>query len=285
MTTDLYSLLGVPRTATADQLKAAWRERARELHPDLHGGDPTMAQRFAEANAAYEVLSDPERRRDYDRFGADAASVFFDRATAAAPSPGVPRERTPRAVERGEDLTALLPLTAAQARTGGIQTLTVQKERVCPTCQGTGWRRAGRACSKCEGGRIPGLGPYRVQIPPGVVDGQLLIAPELGRAGRGRNAPFGDLHITLSVPATFGSEDGAQTLDMPCADQLLDAGGVLDVPLPNGDRVKVRLAPANAGKRLRLRGKGLQGRDLLVRPVPRPAPMEVAAVVVDLRAR
>jgi DnaJ-class molecular chaperone len=282
--TDLYALLEVPRDASPAALKVAWRRKARALHPDRHGGDPAMVAALAAVNAAYDVLSDPDRRRDYDRYGADAASVFFD-ADRVEPAPGVPRERRARPVERGEDLTAALPLTTDQARQGGIHTLTVQAERVCPTCQGTGWRRAGRACSKCEGGRIPGKGPYRVQIPPGVVDGQVLIAPGLGQGGRGRNAPPGDLRITVHVPVSYGVEELDQTLELPVAPDTLAEGGILDVPLPDGATARVRWAAGAAGKRIRLRGRGHRGRDLLVRPVARPGPTEVAAVVIDLRGR
>jgi DnaJ-class molecular chaperone len=287
--TDLYALLGVTPTTDVAALKRAWLVRVRQLHPDLHANDPAKATELAAVNAAYDVLSDPERRRNYDQYGEDAASVFFDAnrvPTPPKPQPGVPRERRARPVERGEDLTALLPLTLAQARTGGIHTLTIQAARTCPTCQGTGWRRAGRACSKCEGGKIPGLGPYRVQIPPGVLDGAVLIAPELGRAGRGKNAPPGDLHITVSVPADFRSEADGTALDLPCDVRVIRDGGVLEIPMPNGGTAKVRVrADAPPGQRIRLPGRGHRGADLLVRPVPRPGPIDVAAVVVDLRSR
>src|SRR5215813_4876576 len=66
---DYYELLGVSRTATAEDLKKAYRKRARELHPDANPDDPTTAERFKEVSRAYAVLSDEEQRARYDRFG------------------------------------------------------------------------------------------------------------------------------------------------------------------------------------------------------------------------
>jgi molecular chaperone DnaJ len=68
---DYYSVLGLARTATESEIKAAFREKARKLHPDVNRDDPTAEERFKEVNEAYEVLSDPEKRRMYDRFGED----------------------------------------------------------------------------------------------------------------------------------------------------------------------------------------------------------------------
>ena len=74
MPRDHYEVLGVGRDATADEVKKAYRRLARELHPDANPGDPEAEGRFKEATAAYEALSDPERRARYDRFGHDGAT-------------------------------------------------------------------------------------------------------------------------------------------------------------------------------------------------------------------
>ena len=74
---DLYGLLGVSRDATPDELRKAYRKRARKYHPDVNQNDPKAEERFKEVSFAHEVLSDPERRRLYDEFGADGIKQGF----------------------------------------------------------------------------------------------------------------------------------------------------------------------------------------------------------------
>src|ERR687888_247334 len=89
MARDYYEVLGVPRTADADALQAAYRRLARANHPDVNK-DPAAEERFKEINEAYHVLSDPDLRRRYDRFGPDFRQVpeGYERAAAAGWGPG-----------------------------------------------------------------------------------------------------------------------------------------------------------------------------------------------------
>ena len=280
----LYAILGVEPSATADELKRAWRELARRHHPDRNPDDAGAAERIASINAAYSVLADPVRRAQYDRYGEDASSAFFDPALVEPHPARAARPREPRAIERGEDLRCELALDAKTAAHGGGVSVTVRPARACPTCEGTGWRRAGRACGKCEGGRIPGIGPYRVAVPRGLLRGQVLRGIGYGAAGRGTGAPPGDLLITVSVPPVFRPDGTEVCTDVPCPAVLLQDGGSIEVPLPRGATVNLRLRPGTRpGQRLRVRGEGGMGRDLLVHLVQLPQdPVDVAIAGVSL---
>ena len=81
---DYYQVLGVPKAATQDQIKKAYRKKARELHPDRNPGDAEAERRFKEANEAHAVLSDAEKRKRYDEFGEAGLSPGFDPEKARA---------------------------------------------------------------------------------------------------------------------------------------------------------------------------------------------------------
>src|SRR5918997_2778726 len=96
MERDPYTALGVPRGAATDEIKTAYRRRARSLHPDVNGGDPNAAEAFKELVAAYELLSDPLRRSAYDYQRDQPGATTWDfRRSRARPAPWEPPRRQP----------------------------------------------------------------------------------------------------------------------------------------------------------------------------------------------
>ena len=167
-TDDFYELLGISRNASEDEIKRAYRQRARELHPDTNP-DPAAEERFKAITLAYETLRDPERRRRYDMFGPEglrsAAGPFnagdgfggglgdlFD-AFFGGSNPfggGGPARRGPR---RGEDAELVLELDFAEAVFGAQRELAIRVPLECETCGGSGARVGTMpvACTTCGG--------------------------------------------------------------------------------------------------------------------------------------
>ncbi len=142
--TDYYALLGVTREAGPDEIKRAYRRLARELHPDVNS-DPAAVDRFKEVTAAYEVLSDPEKRQMYD-LGGDpfhsggggfGASFDFGDIMDAFFGGGQPRGPRPR-VRRGQDALIRLQVDLAEAIFGAEREIQVDTAVVCTACAGAG---------------------------------------------------------------------------------------------------------------------------------------------------
>lgn len=165
MSTDYYQVLGVPRDATADQIKKAYRKLAMKYHPDVADA-PDAAERFKEIGEAYEVLHDPNKRAMYDRGGDPLGGGFgggggfgfagggFDFTNLVDAMFGTQTSRGPRSrVRRGQDALVRLTLTLAEAAFGITKPLRVDTAVVCPRCNGTGSNDGGEpvTCSTCHG--------------------------------------------------------------------------------------------------------------------------------------
>ncbi len=231
---DLYGVLGVPHDATAEDIKRAYRRLAREHHPDV-SANPEAEQRFKEISAAYETLSDPAKRRQYDLFGSgqlgsdafpfgglgDLFEAFF-----GGGFPG--RSQSPRTrVRRGEDLYARVALSFEEAAFGVERELSLESLETCATCQGSG-------CS-------PGTFPSRCTSCGGT-----------GQVQDVARSVFG----TVVTAHACGTCDGSgQEIGSPCA-QCRGEGRVR-----SQQRMTVQVPPGVAsGTELRVADAGAAGR-------------------------
>ncbi|HEX9121870.1 MAG TPA: molecular chaperone DnaJ [Actinomycetota bacterium] len=251
MAADLYEILGIARSATQEDIKKAYRRLARELHPDV-SGDPTSEERFKEVTAAYEILSDPEKRRQYDMYGhgggpdmfpftdvADIFEAFFGAGTFGRRRP-VRRSRT----QRGEDAVVAASLTFEEAAFGAERRIDVDTLRVCERCGGNGAEPGSspRRCGSCGGtGQIQDVrrsifGTVMTARPCPTCDGtgEELTSPCTECRGQGR-APRSRT-VTVEIPA--GVSDGVE-LRVPGEGHAGRAGG------PPGDLyVSIAVAPS-----------------------------------------
>ena len=171
---DYYEVLGVDKSATQDELKKAYRKIAKENHPDQHPGDKAAEERFKEANEAYEILSDPDKRQKYDQFGHAAfdpsagygAGGFggfggFDDIFGgggfgdifSSIFGGGAQTRNPNAPRRGDDVRVSLNISFEEAAFGCEKEVTAPRIEVCPDCRGTGCAPGTTAetCPDCHG--------------------------------------------------------------------------------------------------------------------------------------
>jgi curved DNA-binding protein len=289
---DYYEVLGVSRTATADDIKKAYRKLARKYHPDVNPGDNSAEEKFKQVGEAYEVLSDPEKRKRYDQLGehwkagadftpppgweggrveyADLGDLFgaghgsggfSDFFETLFGSRGGRRAGAGFAM-RGQDVEAAIELSLEEAHHGTTRTITLQTTAVCPTCNGSG-RRENQPCATCRGaGVVTRPKTLDVTIPAGVRHGSVMRLAGQGEAGTG-NAPAGDLllHVHLRPHPLFHVlEEGDVELELPVAPWEAALGAKVRVPTIEGSVDMTVPAGAQGGQRLRLRGQGVQRR-------------------------
>jgi molecular chaperone DnaJ len=227
MNTDFYAVLGVARDASDEDIKRAYRRLARESHPDANPDDPGAEERFKEVQLAYEVLKDPERRAQYDRFGVDGLRAgagadqgfggmgglgdLFEAFFGNAGFGGFGGSRAPR---RGSDAEAALELDFTEAVFGVEKELRVRLAVACDTCGATGARPGTRptTCTTCGG-----AGEVR-RVRQSIL-GQMVTSSPCGRCGgtgqeiqsacvdcRGEGRRTQERDYTVDVPA--GVDDG-----------------------------------------------------------------------------
>jgi DnaJ-class molecular chaperone len=272
MATDHYAALGVPRTASQEEVQKAYRKMARKYHPDMNPDDASAKKKFQEVQAAYEVLSDPEKRKRYDQFGADFESF----GGAGGGGPRTWRYTTSSGPQTYPfDLNDLFGGGGPEMEGGGFADIFKQFSR------GRGPRREARPARGADlrheltvpfntavvGGEAAltirrGSGnveTIRVKIPAGIEDGKKIRLRGQGEPGMG-DAPAGDILLTIHVsPHPYFRRTGNR-LDVRVPVTLAEAaeGAKIDVPTPQGTITLTVPPNTSSGRRLRIKGHGIR---------------------------
>lgn len=241
MNTDFYELLGVPRTADAQQIKKAYRALARQYHPDANPGDAQAEEMFKAISVAYEVLSDPDKRAQYDQFGIDGLrqgagfgqqgaggfefnlSDLFESFFGSAGFGGSPFGSQSR---NTYDSQIQVDVTLSEACFGATKTIDLSLERPCITCSGSGAE--------------PGTSPSTCATCAGA-----------GAIQQMRQTLFGQMMSTSPCPTCSGYGTVIETPCSTCRSSgVVEQDVSLEVTIPGG---------VETGSRLRLSGQGPSG--------------------------
>lgn len=266
MVKDPYKILGVSRTADEKEIKKAYRQLAKKLHPDVNPDDKKAQERFKEVSAAYTLLSDKNLRAQYDSgqidgsgqqqnpfagqggyqqadFGvhpemADIFSTLFGMNMGGGARTGHPftRQRQPMP-QKGADIRYELEIPMVEAITGASKNIRMSDGK-----------------------------SLKLNVPEGIEDGTTLRLRGKGQPGI-NGGPAGDAKIKIKVkPHKLLKRDGnTLRMDLPISLKEAVLGAKITVPTPHG-KVNLKIAPGtSSGKTLRLKGKGIKGGDLLAR--------------------
>ena len=267
---DYYESLGVPRTASPEEIKKSFRKLARDYHPDVAKDKKKAEERFKEINEAYEVLSDPDKRKKFDElgehwksgaefrpppgfgggqnfhggragaqefhFGGTGFSDFFEQLFGARMREGGFRQRGGVApeemAERGADIEGDIMVTLEEAARGSVRTVNVRH----------GDRRES----------------HQVKIPPGISEGQKLRVSGRGESGSG-GGESGDLYLRVRFAKHPDFEVDGHNLvyELELAPWEAAVGAEIAVPTLDG-RVNIKIPAGTAsGQKLRVRGRGM----------------------------
>jgi molecular chaperone DnaJ len=292
--TDYYELLGVARDASDGDLKRAYRALAMQCHPDKNPGDKAAEERFKQISEAYAVLSDPDKRAHYDRFG---TAPGLGAGVDAGGFGSLFEDLFETFFARGEDLQSELKITLEEAASAMETKVQLPRLEACETCRGSGaelgterttcdacrgqgqvrfnqgFLTVARPCPKCRGegeiNRSPckscrGEGRQRserllsIKIPAGIEDGMQLRLSGEGSSGV-QGGPSGDLYVLVRIREhTIFVRHGADlVMDVPVSFPQLALGADIEVPVLNGKETLSVPAGSQPHHILRLRGKGM----------------------------
>jgi len=269
---DYYRILGVERTASADEIKKHYRQLARKYHPDV-SKEPDADDRMKEVNEAYAVLSDTERRAAYDQLGHQ-----YQTGQDFRPPPdwdagfefsghGIPPENAADFSDFFAELFSHIGGARRRGGPGGPQAKGQDHHARIVIDLDDAWTGSTRQISL----RVPQAGPdgrlmlvtrtLNVKIPQGVREGQLIRLGGQGAPGSDGGAA-GDLYLEVHFHPypRFRVEGRDLHLDLPVAPWEAALGATIAIALPAGHQVKVRIPEgAQSGRELKVRGKGIPG--------------------------
>jgi len=274
---DLYSVLGVSKEASQDEIRKAYRKLAKSTHPDLNPGDKSAEARFKEISAAYEILKDPEKRARYDRGEIDATGAerperrfYREYADAGAGGP----YHTTRGFEDFEDVSDIFAEFFGRRGAGGFGGGFGGGFRGTRGARGEGLRMRGQdaayglevdfldaARGAVKRITLPDGETLDVRIPEGTCDGQTIRLRGKGHPGLG-GGPAGDALVTVSVRPhpVFRREGDDIVIELPVSLDEAVLGGKVEAPTIDG-RVNVTIPKGtSSGQMLRLKGKGVKRR-------------------------
>ena len=293
---DYYEVLGVSKEASEDEIKKAYRKIAIKYHPDRNPGDKEAEEKFKEAAEAYSVLSDQQKRQQYDQFGFDGPNMGGGFGGFGGGG------GTRHAQYRGADLRLKVRLSLNEVANGVTKKFKVRKDITCQHCHGTGAEAGSgsETCPNCHGqgyvvktvrtmlgmmqtqtecptchgegtviknkchecggtGVVKGDEVVEINIPAGVAEGMVVNVPGKGNAGQ-HNGVSGNIQVYIEEESndTF-VRDGQDVIYNLLLDFPTAAlGAEVEIPTIEGSKLKIKIEPGTQpGKTLRLRGKGL----------------------------
>ncbi|HNX97969.1 MAG TPA: molecular chaperone DnaJ [Candidatus Aminicenantes bacterium] len=312
---DYYEVLGVSRTAGADEIKKAYRQQALKFHPDRNQGDAESEEKFKEASEAYSVLGNPDKRKTYDQYGHEGLrgngngadfgfsdSIFADFGDILGDLFGFGSffsgGRGGRAQRKGRDMGLEVSLTIEEAYHGTDKEISIEREKNCPECSGTGseaghppetcracggsgqvrrsqgffsiatpcsrcggsGRTITHPCKKCRGqGRVVEEKKLSVTFPAGIDSGNRLRVVGEGEEGQQGGRP-GDLYLMVKIEEDGRHQRQGNDLLLTVPVSFAQAALGDEIPLTTFAEAESVKIPAGtqSGQTIRIRGKGFR---------------------------
>jgi molecular chaperone DnaJ len=328
MAKDFYEILGVPKKASKEEIKKSYRKLARKWHPDINPGNKEAEQRFKDISRAYECLGKDDKRKLYDEFGEEGLQAGFDAEkareykqwqgfqgrTGTGAAEGFGRYQSyedvfgdlfgfgqgeggfrTAASARGRDIHHEMTIDLVSALKGFETELSMQKVKVCPSCDGSGTDpgsvmttcsacngsgrlnvaqgpmqftrscpqckghgKVGKTCTQCGGsGQVIGTERIKVVIPQGVKEGSKVRVAGKGEPGL-NGGQSGDLYLVVHIkPHPILRREGDNLyMEVPVTVREAMGGGSVTIPTIDG-QVKVKVpSQSQSGQTLKVKGKG-----------------------------